>query len=291
MDAGLPDATTAHVTNAIQAAAGAMIPYKALEKQKRFMRRKMRKPAEMPIRQYVNHLQRINDEELPNSPPYAVNQKLSEDEITDIITFGIPKSWNKEMDKQDFDPFRRGTTLLNLVEFCERIESTEDSPTITRSNTTSSSSKKAKTSNNSKGKTVKSDGKYCAYHDTNSHDTSECETLKKLKAQGKNPKGSKSDSGKTWKKQSSEAKTFSKKELTVIVKKASDKAFKKAKKELNSVAKRKKDDDEESVESINAVETQENPEPKTIEQLADEMKDVDAQLSKFNFSNVNEVDV
>jgi len=57
------------------------------------------------------------------------------------------------------------------------------------------------------------------------------------------------------------------------------------------VAKRKKDDDEESVESINAVETQENPEPKTIEQLADEMKDVDAQLSKFNFSNVNEVDV
>jgi hypothetical protein len=52
-------------------------PYKALEKQKRFMRRKMRKLANMRIRIFVNHLHRINFDELPQLPPFATDQELS----------------------------------------------------------------------------------------------------------------------------------------------------------------------------------------------------------------------
>ena len=297
LNLGLPDPTVDHVTEAIQSASGCMVPYKGLEKQKRFMRRKMRKPVDMPIRQYVNHLKRMNDEELPYLPPYAANQNLSDDEITDIIMFGIPKTWTKEMDKQDFDPFRAGVGLRQLTEFCERIEATEDAPTVTRNNTTSN--KKAKTTNGSKGKSDKSDkssGKYCVYHESTSHDTSECETLKQLKAKGKNPKGSQKNEskGKSWTKQSSDAKKFTKKELTVIVKKASDKAFKKAKKELNSVAKRKKDDsddDDKSVESINVTEIASNDMKAKLDKINRDMADVDAQLKKFDFGEVNEVDV
>ena len=53
-------------------------PYKALEKQKRFMRRKMRKPADMLTRTYVNHLQRINFEEMPFLPPFNRNANVFE---------------------------------------------------------------------------------------------------------------------------------------------------------------------------------------------------------------------
>ena len=255
MATAIPDPEVNDVRAAIEHAVGSVIPYKALERQKRFMRRKMRKPADMTIRQYAGHLTRINDEELPHLPPYATTQRLSGDEMLDIVLFGIPKSWEKEMNKQDFDPFRNGFTMRQLVEFCERIEATED-PTVARSNT--NSNKKAKTSGPGKGKTAKPEGKYCEYHDSTAHDTSECKALKKLKAKGGTDKSS--NNNKTWTRKSADAKKFTKKELNMIVKKASDKAYKKTKKELNSIAKRKKsddDDDDKSIESLNVIDVSE----------------------------------
>jgi hypothetical protein len=268
IEGALPEATPAFVAKGLQAAISSAIPYKALERQKRFMRRKMRKPADMAIRKYVGHITRLNDEELPFLPPFDPAQNLSEDEILDIITFGIPKSWEKEMNKQDFDPFRPGTTLRQLVEFCERIEHTEDS-TLVKNN----SNKKAKTQSSSKNKTSKPEGKYCEYHESTTHDTSECTVLKKLKA-------SKKDKPKTWDKKSSDAKKFTKKELNALVKKASDKAYKKGKKD-SSPAKRKKDDsdDDKSEASLN-----------NIEALESQMRDVDQQLSRFKFDG-KEIDV
>ena len=52
----VPDPEVGEIMVALQIAAGYAIPYKALEHQKCYMRRKMRKPADMPIRQYVGHL-------------------------------------------------------------------------------------------------------------------------------------------------------------------------------------------------------------------------------------------
>jgi hypothetical protein len=79
------------------------------------MRRKMRKPNDMRIRQFVNHLHWINYKELPQLPPFGNN----------IVLYGIPKSWIKEMDCQDFDPFR-ATNITQVVDFCKRLESAEE---------------------------------------------------------------------------------------------------------------------------------------------------------------------
>ena len=145
-------------------------PYKALEKQKRFMRRKMRKPANLSTRAYVSNILRINGEELPMLPPFQANQSLSADEIIDIVTFGIPKSWVRKMDEHDFDPLAKG--LGSLVAFCERMEAAEEHQNDPETKGTSSKkpSKKHKSTRNNGGK-----GKWCEYHETDSHNTSECE--------------------------------------------------------------------------------------------------------------------
>jgi hypothetical protein len=260
------------VTAALTAVVGSVCPYKALEKQKRFMRRKMRKPYDMKVRQYVNHLQRINTEELPALPPFDPNQSLSQDELLDIFLFGIPKSWNNEMTKQDFDPYRDNINLRKVVEFCERLESVEEfSPRSNKkkdrhSNNKSDKYKKSKY-NHDKSKTKTKDGKWCDYHESNTHNTSECSVLNKLKESKKG--GDKKNGKKDWKGKSDYAKKFTTKELNTLVKKASADAVKKVRKELNSVNKRKKDDDDQSVDSLHMLENK--------------MADVDEQLKAFNF--------
>jgi hypothetical protein len=258
-------------------------PYKALEKQKRFMRRKMRKPAEMKIRIFVNHLHRINFDEIPQLPPFAARQELSHDELLDIVLFGIPKSWVKEMDRQDFNPFAdENKDIQTLVQFCERMESAEDfhdTSNNKQGSNAKNSYKKTKFSNN-KGKPSKGGGKWCEFHETDTHDTSECSVLKKMKeSSGRSNSSDKKpfNKNKTWTKKSDDAKKFSKKELNALVKKANEKAVKKATKELNAVAKRKRDDDDDLTSSLHMLEN--------------EMKDVDDQLKNFNFSAIDEVEV
>ena len=67
---------------------------------------------------------RINTEEIPFIPPAAANQELSNDELIDILLFGTPKSWQREMDRQGFDPL--DNTIQAVVAFMERIEESED---------------------------------------------------------------------------------------------------------------------------------------------------------------------
>jgi hypothetical protein len=220
---------------ALRATIKMVCPYKALEKQKRFMRRRMLKPADMKIRIFVNHLHRINFDEIHQLPPFAADQELSNNELLDIILYGISKSWVKEMDKQDFDPFGREDIQM-LISFCKRMESAEDihDNTNKQGPNLENSYKKTKFSNN-KGKPTKGNGKWCEYHKTNTHNTSECSVLKKTKESRRNNSSDKKpfDKNKTWTKKSDDAKNFSKKELNALVKKASKKAVKKATKELD----------------------------------------------------------
>lgn len=270
-------ATTAMIEIALHAIITMVCPYKALEKQKRFMRRKMRKPVEMKTRQYVNHLSRINFDEIPFLPPQAPGQELGNDEMLDIICYGLPKSWIREMDKQDFDPFRR-SIITELVNFCERLESTEGSEfKETPSKKDKSSNKKTKYAGKTNGK---KDGKWCSFHETNTHDTSECEALKKVKSEGGSKTGGfKKSSNKTWTRKSADAKTVTKKELNALVKKVSQKVATKVKKDLTTAAKRKSEDKSDSDDN-------------SINMLEGEMKDIDDQLKDFNFDDAaNSVEI
>ena len=247
----------------------AVCPYKVLEKQKSFMRRKMRKPREMTTRQYVNHLTRINELELVYLPPFRrAASSFTVDEFKEIVLYGIPNSWRKDMDKFDFDPY--ASTVRELVEFCERMEaSDEQSPTHrNEKNDNGSSSKKSKPSSRfdkySHSKKKNGGGKWCDYHEVDTHNTKDCQTIKKLKASKGPPK-------KEWKSKSDYAKDKAKKELNTLKKKASNKK----KTELNAIAAKKRkataDSDDESFHSMNALEKS--------------MKDVDKELVLLAFSD------
>ena len=258
-------------------------PYKALEKQKRYMRRFMRKPADMLTRNYVNHIIRMNNEEIPCLPPFLPDQGLSEDEIVDIVLYGVPKSWINKMDEHDFDPLAH--SLEELISFCERLESAEQldrgaAEHKQPSNGKKSSSKKFKAARHNSDS---GSGKWCHYHETDTHNTADCETLKRIKSREKSGNSSSGPSkNKTWKRKADDAKSYSKKELSAIGKKAAKSAIKKAKAECNAVAKRKTEEDEMSVsssssESINSA------------NVVEKLDKVDKELANFDFSEDGEV--
>ena len=172
----MPDINNDDVIYGLDNVVRDLCPYKALEKQKRFMRRNMRKPNGMKTRAYVANLVRINNHELPMLPPFGPTQSLSLDELIDILTYGIPKSWVRKMDEHDFDPIARG--LGDTVSFCERMEAAEehDSNGDTKTQSSKKPNKKHKSVRNN-GKSGKSDS-WCDYHEMHGHSTSECETLK-----------------------------------------------------------------------------------------------------------------
>jgi len=63
-----------------------VVPFKGLQRQKRFMRRKCRKSADMTAREFYNHFVRMNEQELPHMPPHYDNaQRLTDDEVTKAL--------------------------------------------------------------------------------------------------------------------------------------------------------------------------------------------------------------
>ena len=86
----------------------ALMPAKVTAKVKRQMRREMRKPVDMKVRAYSQNLIRINMDDIPMLPPFVQHQELSSDELLDILLHGTPRSWQNEMERQGFDPIKKG---------------------------------------------------------------------------------------------------------------------------------------------------------------------------------------
>ena len=236
-DAILAQDITAHLVNnpivlALQCVVGGLVPAKALQRIKRSLRRKMRKPVGMNVRTYIQHLLRINREELPFLPPYLPNNSLSDDELIDIFLFGTPRSWQVEMERQGFDPLTKH--INEVTAFMEQIESAESFTLQVgadakngSSNTKHSgkSTKKKGSSSNSGG------GKHCEIHGKCGHSTNECRTIQQIKEDGGGKPASKN---KSWKSKDWKAKTKPDKELSAFVKQA-------VKREMNALSDDKKD--------------------------------------------------
>ena len=94
----------AHIRTALNFVVQQLLPRRVLAKVKRALRREMRKPSDMKVRAYYQQIMRINTEEVASLPPFALDQALGDDEMIDILLYGSPKSWQKEMDCQGFDP-------------------------------------------------------------------------------------------------------------------------------------------------------------------------------------------
>ena len=199
-------------------------------------------------------------------PPFAENQALSIEELIDIVVFGMPKSWKAEMDRQDFDPFRLNC-LTQLVNFCERFEAAEDSGSkMAASSNAPKAHKKAK--HHPKAK-PNGDGKWCSYHRTATHDTSECKTLNKLKAtKQRTPHPAKQPSNERWKRKAEEASRFSKSEINALALQVSAHLGSMQKQSQASNKRKVKFDDDDSNCSLNMLEK--------------EIRDIDEHLNSLN---------
>ena len=88
----------------------------------------------MTIRDYVNRVLELNDQ-LENFPGINDNDngtKLPEDEVLDLLEFGLPETWQHVMLLQKFDP--QVHTINDFVQFCERLEILENATQILRRN-------------------------------------------------------------------------------------------------------------------------------------------------------------
>jgi len=159
-------------------------PNKTLQRVKLHLRRAARKPVDMSAKQHIMHVCRINTEEIARCPPaFDQNQCLSDDEIIDILLWGAPKSSQRKMDRQGFDPLAK--TLTEVAEFIEHIKMSEDHDGNKKVAAMTKKGNKKKKANDSKGSLGAEGSKHCMMHG-NAHDTSECKTLM---AQAKKMKG------------------------------------------------------------------------------------------------------
>ena len=71
----------------------------------------------MKVCHYLGHVLHIANQELPALLPYGDNQTIVNDEVIDIILYGTPKSWQRKMDHQGFDPLEN--TINEVVSFME----------------------------------------------------------------------------------------------------------------------------------------------------------------------------
>ena len=101
-----------------------IFPLRALRIQKRYMRRYMRKPRDMKMRTYRNRVVELNNYLARFPSNFNDAQKIDDEEIVDILEFGTPNKWQYEMVCMGFDSAT--ATSQELVEFCERLEFTED---------------------------------------------------------------------------------------------------------------------------------------------------------------------
>ena len=252
----LADVNTGHVivTKVINALLTTLMPNKILQRVKRYLRHEARKPLDMKVKTYLLHINRINHEEIPELPPnYDTAQSLGSDEISDILLYGTPKSWQREMDCQGFDPMAK--TTQEIVQFMENIDMSEDFDGDVKKKigeAKKGNSKKAmKKNNNTSGQ------KFCLLHgNNNTHTTDECNMLKaqakklkgdtgrnvgKVKGKGKN---------KTWTNKSKDKTDKSKGKLTAFVKKAVKDGLKQ---ELKSIDKKHKSNSDDSSMDLHAI--------------------------------------
>ena len=224
-----------HLDLALQVTLLNLMPSKVLPKVKRQMRREMRKPVDMKVRAFCQHLVRLNQNDLPNLPPFHPNQALTDDELLDILLYGTPRSWQNEMDRQGFDPVEKG--FYPTVEFMENLEGLEDKAADKAVAKSGSKDKKSKGKDDEGSK--KRTTHYCQIHGPNwSHNTSECRANKGKEKDGK-------FSNKTWTRKSEDSTSKSKKELAAFLKKQVKEGVKK---ELAAIQKKRKSDDSEDEE-------------------------------------------
>lgn len=173
------------VEEGLQAVSASVFPHRALEIQKLWMRRVMKKPRELTIRKTAAALSRINNS-LPLFPGATSEDKFSAQEIVELLEWCLPQKWRTKFDLMGYIPSL--DDKAKLITACETLERNEEPAAKLGSKVTVKKGGKsfAKVSNRGDEKVAKL---YCTLHGHNTtHDTAACFVLKK-QAKGKDSSG------------------------------------------------------------------------------------------------------
>jgi hypothetical protein len=179
--------TEEHVEEALRAVTNAVFPFRALETQKQWMSKYMKKPYDMPAKTMTTAMSRINNF-LPYFPEATMNSKYTEKELIGILEFAVPPHWRKAFDLRDYIPTQENKA--KFITECDRIERNETPKSNDRNEEVddNKNSKKVKFAKSEKSaekngkRTSTDDGQFyctlCGHQDT--HKTERCWKLKKI---------------------------------------------------------------------------------------------------------------
>ena len=215
-----------------------ILPRKVYARTKKWLRRDCRKPTGMTVHNYALRLRELNLDVIGKLPPYNKSEedkRLTDDEMIDILLYGTPKSWQREMERQGFDPIEK--EFDEVSQFMQRIEASEEvevkGKTVNDKKKPAAKKQKSTSTNGNANKSSDNKGsKCCANHGWCAHTTEEC----RGKGGGKFS-GSKGGGDKPWAKESEEAKTVATKDLNAYINKWIKKGVAK---ELASLDKKRK---------------------------------------------------
>jgi len=197
----------------LKAVTKSVFPHRALETQKLWMRRGMKKPQNMATRRFAAIVTKINSY-LPLFPTGKKADLFSPEEVVELIEWALPANWRTKFDLDGYVPTL--DSKARLVEACEAIERNEPEQRTTRNAPTTGKNKK----NNKKAASGNTGNKkyYCTEHGwNNTHGTAQCWQINgKPAANGSTSKSPSSSSTSAYGKQFSR-KTF-RKEVNLMAK-------------------------------------------------------------------------
>jgi hypothetical protein len=114
--------TVDHIGQAMDNVATAVFPHRALEIQKLWMNRGMRKPYDLSTRKTAAAITKINNS-LPLFPLGNQDSKFSDQELVGLLEWSLPAHWRKKFDLDGYIPTLG--TKAKLISECEAIERNE----------------------------------------------------------------------------------------------------------------------------------------------------------------------
>ena len=95
--------TVEHIETALKSVTNIVFPHRALEIQKLWMNRAMRKPAELSTRKTAAALSWINNL-LPYFPLGSPVSKFSKEELVGLLEWSLPPAWRSKFDLKGYVP-------------------------------------------------------------------------------------------------------------------------------------------------------------------------------------------
>jgi hypothetical protein len=96
-----------------------VFPFLALETQKQWMSRYMKKPYYMTAKTMTHAMRKINNF-LPYFPEAGMDDKYSETELIGILQFALPEYYRAAFDLRDYIPAENNK--IKFISECERVE-------------------------------------------------------------------------------------------------------------------------------------------------------------------------